>query len=61
MILIVDSGSTKCDWFAIDTDGKQLLEKQRTKGLNPAILSGKKFEMQFEFSPTKNCPDKIKK
>ncbi len=43
MILIVDSGSTKCDWLAIDSNGKQLLEKQRTKGLNPAILSGKKL------------------
>ena len=43
MILIVDSGSTKCDWLAINTNGEQLLEKQRTKGLNPAILSGKKL------------------
>lgn len=43
MILIVDSGSTKCDWLAIDSNGKQLLEKQRTKGLNPAILSKKKL------------------
>ena len=43
MIFIVDSGSTKCDWLAIDSEGKQLLEKQRTKGLNPAILSKKKL------------------
>lgn len=43
MIFIVDSGSTKCDWLAIDSNGKQLLEKQRTKGLNPAILSRKKL------------------
>jgi len=43
MILIVDSGSTKCDWLAIDANGEQLLEKQRTKGLNPAILSSKKL------------------
>ena len=43
MILIVDSGSTKCDWIAIDKDGNQLLEKIRTKGLNPAILSEKKL------------------
>lgn len=43
MILIVDSGSTKCDWLAIGSDGNQLLEKQRTKGLNPAILSKKKL------------------
>lgn len=43
MILIVDSGSTKCDWIAIDKNGNQLLEKIRTKGLNPAILSEKKL------------------
>ncbi len=43
MILIVDSGSTKCDWLAIDNQGKQIFEKQRTKGLNPAILPEKKL------------------
>lgn len=43
MILIVDSGSTKCDWLAIDKNGKQLFDKQRTKGLNPAILSEAKL------------------
>jgi len=43
MIFIVDSGSTKCDWLAIDNQGNQLLEKQRTKGMNPAILSSKKL------------------
>lgn len=44
MIFIVDSGSTKCDWIAIDQKGNQLLEKIRTKGLNPAILSEKKLK-----------------
>lgn len=39
MIFIVDSGSTKCDWIAIDINGIQLFEKVRTKGLNPAILT----------------------
>ncbi|RKE95338.1 BadF/BadG/BcrA/BcrD ATPase family protein [Ichthyenterobacterium magnum] len=43
MILIVDSGSTKCDWIAVDKNGQQLLEKIRTKGLNPAILKAKKL------------------
>jgi N-acetylglucosamine kinase-like BadF-type ATPase len=43
MILIVDSGSTKCDWIVVDKQGKQLFEKIRTKGLNPAILSEKKL------------------
>lgn len=39
MVLIVDSGSTKCDWISVDENGKQLLDKMRTDGLNPAILS----------------------
>ena len=43
MILIVDSGSTKCDWVSVDENGNQLLEKIRTKGLNPAILKEKKL------------------
>ena len=43
MILIVDSGSTKSDWIAVDSDGNKLLEKMRTKGLNPAILAEKKL------------------
>lgn len=43
MILIVDSGSTKSDWLAVDKDGNRLMEKIRTKGLNPAILSEKKL------------------
>jgi N-acetylglucosamine kinase-like BadF-type ATPase len=43
MIFIVDSGSTKCDWLAIDANGEPLLGKQRTKGMNPAILSEKKL------------------
>lgn len=38
MILIVDSGSTKCDWISVDEYGNQLLEKIKTRGLNPAIL-----------------------
>ncbi|WP_298896376.1 N-acetylglucosamine kinase [uncultured Psychroserpens sp.] len=43
MILITDSGSTKCDWIAVDKNGEQLHEKIRTKGLNPAILKEKKL------------------
>ncbi len=39
MILIVDSGSTKSDWLSVDSNGNKLMEKIRTKGLNPAILS----------------------
>lgn len=43
MILITDSGSTKCDWIVIDKAGNQLNEKIRTQGLNPAILKEKKL------------------
>lgn len=43
MILITDSGSTKCDWIVIDEKGTQLQEKIRTNGLNPDILSEKKL------------------
>lgn len=39
MIFITDSGSTKCDWIAIDKNGNKLFEKIRTKGLNPALLA----------------------
>ena len=37
MRLLVDSGSTKADWIAIDDDGK-ILFTTRTLGLNPEIL-----------------------
>jgi len=50
MILIVDSGSTKCDWIAVDKNGKQCFEKVRTKGLNPAILSEKKLKKTIKSS-----------
>ncbi|WP_269224977.1 N-acetylglucosamine kinase [Flavobacterium eburneipallidum] len=39
MRLLVDSGSTKADWIAIDDDGKILFTTQ-TLGLNPEILHG---------------------
>ncbi|MDP5082033.1 MAG: N-acetylglucosamine kinase [Winogradskyella sp.] len=44
MILITDGGSTKCDWIAIGKDGKQVADKIRTKGLNPAIIEEKKLK-----------------
>jgi N-acetylglucosamine kinase-like BadF-type ATPase len=39
MRLLVDSGSTKADWIAIDDEGKVLFTTQ-TLGLNPEILEG---------------------
>jgi len=50
MIYIVDSGSTKCDWIAVDENGKQCFEKVRTKGLNPAILTEKKLKKTIKKS-----------
>jgi len=38
MKLLVDSGSTKADWIAIDENGKVLFTTQ-TLGLNPEVLS----------------------
>jgi len=38
MILVVDSGSTKTDWIAVDNAGKVLFSTQ-TLGLNPQVLS----------------------
>ena len=43
MILIADSGSTKCDWISVDSQGNQLLEKTKTKGLNPTLLTEKEL------------------
>jgi N-acetylglucosamine kinase-like BadF-type ATPase len=42
MKLIVDSGSTKADWIAIDDAGKILFTTQ-TLGLNPEILEGEEI------------------
>jgi len=42
MKLIVDSGSTKADWIAIDDDGKILFTTQ-TLGLNPEILNAEEI------------------
>ena len=38
MILVVDSGSSKTDWIAVDKVGKVLFSTQ-TLGLNPQVLS----------------------
>jgi len=38
MILVVDGGSTKTDWIAVDAKGKILFSTQ-TLGLNPQVLS----------------------
>jgi N-acetylglucosamine kinase-like BadF-type ATPase len=51
MILIVDSGSTKSDWIALDKSGNKILEKIRTKGLNPEILKQEKLKKIIKKNP----------
>ncbi|MGH1385337.1 BadF/BadG/BcrA/BcrD ATPase family protein [Kordia sp.] len=43
MVLIADSGSTKCDWILYENKEKQPL-RIRTEGLNPVILSKKELQ-----------------
>ncbi|MCG1037151.1 N-acetylglucosamine kinase [Polaribacter sargassicola] len=43
MILIAESGSTKCDWVLLDTLNDKKLNT-KTKGLNPAILKKKELK-----------------
>ncbi|WP_405605688.1 N-acetylglucosamine kinase [Polaribacter sp. Asnod1-A03] len=43
MILIAESGSTKCDWVLLDTLNDKRINT-KTKGLNPAILKKKEFK-----------------
>ena len=38
MILVVDSGSTKTDWIALDNEGEEIFSTQ-TLGFNPQMLS----------------------
>jgi len=46
MILITDSGSTKCDWVALDNNGTQLF-KICTRGMNPAILTKEELSLRI--------------
>lgn len=43
MLLIADSGSTKCDWVLLKSKEEEPI-KVRTKGLNPAILKKESIE-----------------
>jgi len=43
MLLIADSGSTKCDWVLFKNKEQEPI-KIRTKGLNPSILDKEKIE-----------------
>ncbi|NNM22846.1 MAG: N-acetylglucosamine kinase, partial [Flavobacteriaceae bacterium] len=43
MILIADSGATKSDWIALDSDGKEVFMTQ-TLGLSPEVLTRRVIE-----------------
>lgn len=43
MVLLADSGSTKCDWILCESKEKEPI-RIKTKGLNPAIITKKQFE-----------------
>lgn len=57
MKLLVDSGSTKADWIALDDKGKVLFTTQ-TLGLNPEVLETKeiinRLEDKFDISHNKS-------
>lgn len=46
MILIADSGSTKCDWVLLDEHG-DIIFKANTLGLNPDILTTQKMHRRL--------------
>jgi len=50
MILIAESGSTKCDWVILQSSNKQIT-RVRTKGLNPAILKKKALQKIIVSNP----------
>ena len=43
MILIADSGSTKCDWILLNEDNHTIINRIRTSGVNPSVLKKKKI------------------
>ena len=62
MILVVDSGSTKTDWIALDNEGEEIFSTQ-TLGLNPQMLSNEILNERIKnnfHSGTPNCKNSIK-
>ena len=58
MILIADSGSTKCSWALCDTNGK-LIQEISTIGFNPYFIDDKSILNHLENSELNNWKDKI--
>ena len=62
MILVVDSGSTKTDWIALDANGKEIFSTQ-TLGLNPQMLSNEilneRIKNNFDIYKNRNLVSKL--
>ncbi len=62
MILVVDSGSTKTDWIALDNEGLEIFSTQ-TLGLNPQMLSNEilneRIKNNFDIYKNRKLVDKL--
>jgi len=58
MLLIADSGSTKCDWLALDGKQETLFE---TEGLNPLLMSADEMFKILEQSEMQNIRATVKR
>ena len=62
MILVVDSGSTKTDWIALDNNGNEIFSTQ-TLGLNPQMLSNEilneRIKNNFDIYKNRNSVNKL--
>ena len=59
MILIADSGSTKCDW-ALCNEAGEIITQTKTIGLNPYFIESKKIQEVIEDSELTLHKEKIK-
>ena len=59
MILIADSGSTKCSWAICDNNG-QVVDRCSTIGFNPYFIKSKGVLSHLEESSLKEIKDEIK-
>ena len=60
MILLADSGSTKCSWALCDKEGA-ILEKCRTIGFNPYFINSVSITSHLENSGLNKYKEKIEK
>ena len=59
MILIADSGSTKCSWAICDMHGIQL-DESKTIGFNPYFISQERILEELENSSLSSIKNKVK-